>query len=174
MVIGLSLEAFTNLHVIISLIGLVTGVVVLYGLLNGRLMGAATAGFLATTIATSATGFLFPVTKVTPAHIVGAISLTILALAVAAVYRYRLAGAWRWIFVVTAIASLYLNAFVAVVQAFLKLAPLKALAPTGSEFPFVIAQGVTLLAFLAAGYFAVVRFKPAAAANAMPTRPAAT
>jgi hypothetical protein len=147
-------------HVIVSLIGIASGLVVLYGLLVGAPSGAWTAVFLATTILTSATGFPLPPFGFDPPRAVGVISLVLLALAVAAYYAFHLAGAWRWIFVGTAVAALYLNVFVLVAQAFMKLPFLKALAPTQSEPPFVATQAVVLLAFIALGLWAVIRFHP--------------
>jgi hypothetical protein len=119
-----------------------------------------TAIFLMTTIATSATGFLFPFTKFDPALVVGTISLVLLAVAVLALYGLRLAGIWRAAYIVSAIMALYLNVFVGVVQSFQKVAFLKPLAPTQSEPPFAIAQGVVLIIFVIFGSFAVRRYRP--------------
>jgi hypothetical protein len=149
-----------QIHVILSLIGILSGLVVLYGLLAGSLSGAWTAVFLATTILTSLTGFPLPPFGFDPPRAVGVISLVLLALAVAAYYAFHLNAAWRWIFVGSAVAALYLNVFVAVVQAFMKLPFLKALAPTQSEPPFVVAQAIVLLVFIALGVWAAVRFHP--------------
>jgi hypothetical protein len=162
MILGMSLPTFTLFHVVLSLVGIAAGVVVLVGLFNSRLPGGWTALFLATTILTSVTGYLFPANRVLPSHIVGAVSLVVLTVAVAALYRFRLVGAWRWIYVVFAVGALYLNVFVGVVQAFLKIPPLHSLAPTQSEPPFVIAQGVVLIAFIAIGFLAVRRYHPEA------------
>ncbi len=152
-------------HVGISLVGILSGLVVLYGLLVGEPYGAWTAVFLVTTILTSLTGFPLPPYGFDPARAVGVISLVLLALAVAAYYAFHLAGAWRWIYVVCAVAALYLNVFVAVAQAFMKLPFLNALAPTQKEPPFIVAQAVTLLAFVALGAWAAIRFHPAVAAG---------
>src|SRR5262245_26522872 len=122
MTLGLSLSAFTTLHVIISLIGIGSGLVVLCGMLASRPPGGWSALFLASTILTSVTGFMFPFNGLLPSHVVGAISLVLLAVALLALYVFRLAGSWRWIYVTTALAALYLNVFVGVVQAFQKLA----------------------------------------------------
>jgi hypothetical protein len=149
-----------QIHVILSLIGILSGLVVLYGLLAGSLSGAWTAVFLATTILTSLTGFPLPPFGFDPPRAVGVISLVLLALAVAAYYAFHLNAAWRWIFVGSAVAALYLNVFVAVVQAFMKLPFLKALAPTQSEPPFVVTQAIVLLVFIALGVWAAVRFHP--------------
>src|SRR6185436_20070828 len=118
---GMSLATFTLVHVILSLIGIFTGLVVLIGMLNSNRLSGLTAVFLVTTLLTSATGFLFPFDKVLPSHLVGIISLVVLSLAILALYVFRLAGSWRWIYVGSAVLSLYLNVFVAVVQAFLKV-----------------------------------------------------
>ena len=160
MIIGLSLGAFTTLHVIISLIGLVAGVLAVAGMLADRRPGASTAVFLCFTILTSATGFLFHSAKIGPPHIVGVLSLVVLAGACAALYGFHLKGVWRPVYVTTALLALYFNAFVGVVQAFDKIASLKALAPTGSEPPFQVAQLVVLAAFVALGVLATRRFRP--------------
>lgn len=160
MIIGLSLGAFTTLHVLISLIGLAAGVAAAAAMLTDKRPGPWTAVFLCATVLTSATGFLFHSAKIGPPHIVGAISLVVLALACAALYGFRLKGAWRPVYVVTAFLALYLNAFVGVVQAFDKIAPLKSLAPTGSEPPFLVAQLAVLAAFVALGFLAARRFHP--------------
>ena len=160
MILGMSLSAFTELHVVISLIGIVTGLIVVAGMLKSRWMDGWTALFLVTTILTSATGFLFPFTKLLPSHIVGIISLVILAIAVIARYVGHAAGAWRWIYVATALFALYLNVFVLVVQGFLKVPALKALAPQGNEPPFVVAQGVVLVIFIVLFVAAVRAFRP--------------
>jgi hypothetical protein len=164
MILGMSLSTFTTVHVIISLIGILSGFVVVLGMLSGRRSGGWTALFLATTILTSATGLLFPFTSLLPSHIVAIISLVVLAIALIAHYGFHLSAAWRWIYVVTAMAALYLNCFVGVAQAFQKIPVLKSLAPTQSEPPFLIAQLVALVIFLVLGFQAVKRFHPAASA----------
>lgn len=162
MILGMSIATFTIVHVVLSLIGIVTGIVAVLAMTGARLLPGWTHAFLATTVLTSVTGYFFPVAKILPSHVVGAISLVLLALAIVALYRRRLEGKWRWIYAVTAVASLYLNVFVLVVQAFLKVDALKALAPTQAEPPFVIAQGLVFAAFLAIGYLCVRRFHPQA------------
>ena len=129
MVLGMSLSAFTTLHVIISLVGVVSGIVVIFGLLGSNRMPGLTAIFLLFTILTSATGFLFPFNGVTPGIIIGALSLVLLAIACIALYGMKLSGAWRWIYVLTALISLYFNVFVLAIQSFLKIPALTALAP---------------------------------------------
>jgi hypothetical protein len=167
MILGLSLSAFTTLHVIISLIGIVSGVVVVLGMLAGKRLPLATAVFLATTVLTSATGFLFPFTRLLPSHIVGIISLVVLAATLAALYGFHLDGPWRWVYVVGALLAFYLNVFVGVVQAFQKLAFLQPLAPTQSEAPFLVAQVLVLAVFVALGVLAVMRFHPEPAGRAV-------
>jgi len=162
MTLGLSLSAFTTLHVVISLIGIASGFVVLWGMLGSQRLGGWTALFLGTTILTSVTGFMFPLGGLTPGLVIGAISLVLLALALLALYVFRLAGPWRWVYVATALAALYFNVFVGIVQAFQKLAFLQPLAPTQSEPPFALTQMVVLAIFLALGFLAVRRFHPAA------------
>ena len=120
----------------------------------------------ASALLTNFTGFLFPISGFTPALPVGVLSTVILAIALLALYGFRLAGAWRPIYVITAIAALYLNVFVAVVQAFQKLGPLQELAPTQSEPPFLAAQGLVLVLFVIAGFIALQRFSPAGPALA--------
>jgi hypothetical protein len=158
MVLGMSLSTFTLLHVIISLAGIGSGFIVLFGLLNGKRLDGWTKIFLTTTVLTNVTGFLFPFEGLKPSYIVGGISLVVLAIAIWARYAGRLAGAARWIYVVTAAIALYLNCFVAVVQSFLKIPSLHALAPTGKEPPFAIAQCVVLAIFVVLTYLAAKRF----------------
>ncbi len=155
---GLPLSTFTQIHVLISLIGIVAGFVALFGLLRGRLYRTWTAIFLATTVLTSVTGFGFPIRKIGPPHIVGGLSLIALVIAIAALYLFALRGGWRRTYVITAVISLYFNVFVLVAQAFDKVASLKALAPTQSEPPFAVAQGVVLVLFVALGWMASTRF----------------
>jgi magnesium-transporting ATPase (P-type) len=159
MMLGLSLSAFTTLHVIISLVAIAAGLVVFYQMLNSQFSPPLTLLFLAMTILTSVTGFTFPIAAFTPAIGFGIVSLVALALSVYALYSRHLAGAWRWIYVATALFALYLNVFVLVVQAFQKIPTLNALAPNGSEPPFAVAQVVVLLAFLYFGYRAVKTFR---------------
>jgi hypothetical protein len=159
-IIGLSIPAFTTFHVILSLIGIATGLVVVFSMLNARRCDAWTALFLATTVATSVTGFMFPSSGFDPAQKVGVVSLVTLAVALLARYVYRLAGAWRWIYVVGALLALYLNVFVGVAQAFQKVTFLHPLAPKGSEPPFFIAQGLVLAIFVILCIMAVKRFRP--------------
>jgi hypothetical protein len=165
MVLGMSLANFTTVHLIISLIGIVSGIIVMFGMLGSNRMPGLTAIFLLFTILTSATGFLFPFTQLLPSHIVGILSLVLLAIACIALYAMGLAGPWRWIYVVTALASLYLNVFVLVIQSFLKVPALHALAPSvpPSEPPFAVVQGIVLLFFVLVIIGAWRRFHPAAA-----------
>ena len=159
------MDTLTLVHVVLSLIGIVSGLVVLYGLLTANRMDGWTLVFLVTTVATSVTGFFFPFKGVTPAIILGLLSLVVLAAAIAGRYAYHLAGSWRWIYVVGSVVALYFNVFVFVVQAFLKIPVLHALAPKGSEPPFAIAQGIVLLFFILAGILSVKRFYPARRLN---------
>src|SRR5712672_4761934 len=129
MILGMSLSTFVTVHVIISLIGIVAGIIVMFGLLGSNRMPGLTAIFLLFTILTSATGFLFPFDKLLPSHIIAILSLVLLAIACIALYGMKLAGAWRWIYTLTALISLYLNVFVLIIQGFLKVPALTALAP---------------------------------------------
>jgi hypothetical protein len=153
------LKTFTLIHVAISLVGIASGFIVVYGLLSGRRLNRWTALFLASTVATSVTGFGFPLTHFGAPHWVGVISLVVLAVAIYARYSRHLAGAWRWLYVVSAALALYLNVFVGVVQAFQKLSALKALAPTQSEPPFLLAQLIVLVIFIALAFVAARRFR---------------
>jgi hypothetical protein len=152
---------FTQIHVAISLIGILTGLVVMQGLLASRRYPAMTAVFLLFTVLTSVTGYFFHRAHILPSHIVGAISLVVLALAIAALYAFHLRGAWRAVYVVTAVLAEYLNVFVLIVQSFLKIPALHALAPTQTSEPaFVGAQGAALLVFLVIGVLSLRRFRP--------------
>jgi hypothetical protein len=166
MTLGLSLEAFTILHVAISLIGILSGFVVVFGLVGGKRLDGWTALFLTTTLLTSVTGFMFPFEKVTPGIKLGIISVVVLAIAIAARYAFHLSGAWRTIYAVGATLALYLNVFVLVVQSFEKVPALHALAPTGSEPAFWAAQLVVLAAFLVLGTSATIKFRHAAVRTA--------
>jgi len=164
MVLGMSLSTFTLVHVLISLVGIAAGFLVLYGLIKGKRFAGATAIFLVTTVLTSLTGFLFPFTHLLPSHVVGIISLVALAVAIVARYPLHLEGAWRSIYVVSAVLALYLNTFVLVVQSFLKMPAVHALAPTQKEPPFLIVQLIVLAIFVGLGIFAVKGFRGAPAA----------
>jgi hypothetical protein len=166
MMLGLSFSTFTTVHVVISLIGIATGAIVLSGMLSGKRFDGLTAVFLATTVLTSVTGFMFPFDQLLPSHVIGAISLALLAVALVALYGKGLSGAWRPVYVVTAVAALYFNVFVGLVQAFRKLGVLQALAPTQAEAPFVVAQGALLVLFAVLGFVAVRRYRPALATTA--------
>lgn len=159
----LGMTTFTFVHVVISLIGIVSGFVVILGLLTAKRLDGWTAVFLASTVATIATGFGFPFERLLPSHVVGAISLVVLALAIVARYPLGLAGAWRWIYAVGAVVALYLNVFVLIAQAFMKAPALKALAPTQSEPPFLVTQLFALTLFVVVAIVAAIRFRPEAA-----------
>lgn len=152
------LRIYTAFHTVISLLGILAGFVVMCGMIAANPLDRWTSFFLITTIATSVTGFFFPVKRVMPAHVVGVISLVILAVAVYARYPAHLSGSWRWIYVATAVGAQYLNVFVLVVQMFQKIPSLNVLAPTQKERPFQLAQGVVLVVFVAWGIFAGLRF----------------
>ena len=157
---GIPTDTFLQIHVIISLIAIVAGCLVLYGLFIGKASSAWTVLFLATTILTSVTGFPLPPFGFDPPRALGVILLVLVALAVAALYAYHLAGAWRWIYVGTTVAAFYLNVFVAVVQAFQKLSFLQPLAAAQS-----VVQVVVLAAFIALGALAIIKFHPQAKAT---------
>jgi len=157
---SLPIQVLTVLHVVVSLIGIATGAVVVYGMLSARDFARWVSAFLLTTILTSATGFLFPFVKLLPSHIVGAISLVLLAAAITARYKHALAYKWRLIYVVCSVSAFYLNVFVGIVQAFLKIPSLKALAPTQADPPFLVVQLVVLISFLVLGVVAGRTFRP--------------
>jgi hypothetical protein len=157
MIFGMT--TFTFVHVVLSLIGIFAGLVVMVGLLAAKRLDGWTALFLASTVLTSVTGFLFPFHRFLPSHAVGILSLVALAIAILARYTFHLAGAWRRIYVITAMIALYFNVFVLVVQSFLKVPALKAMAPTQSEPPFKVAQLVVLALFAVLTIFASIRFR---------------
>ena len=163
MVFGISLSAFTTIHVIISLIAIAAGFIAVFEMIANKSLGIRNTIFLWTTIATSVTGFGFPITGVTPGIVVGIVSLVFLAVALFALYEQLLAGPWRWVYVITAIVALWFNVFVLIVQSFQKIDFLTALAPTQSEPPFQLAQGAALLAFVVLAILAVRKFRPIAA-----------
>jgi hypothetical protein len=160
MILGMSLSTFTLMHVVISLLGIFTGLVVAAGMLGAKRLPAWSMLFLLTSMLTSVTGFMFPFPGIDPAKIVGAASLVILAVALFALYVKHVSGSWRWIYVIAALVVLYLNVFVAVVQAFQKIAFLRSLAPTQKEPPFVIAQLLVVALFVVWGVLAIRKFHP--------------
>lgn len=161
----MGLDLFTLIHILISLAGILTGLVVLGGWLAGRHYGKLTAIFLATTVLTSVTGFFFPFKGFTPAYALGFLSLLLLAAALYALYGGKLAGVWRKTYVITALAALYFNFFVLVAQLFQKTPALKALAPTQTEPPFGITQGLVFVTFVILGVAAVRSFRVGPAAG---------
>jgi hypothetical protein len=162
------LEAYTLFHVLISLIAIAAGLITAFAMLSSKPAPALTALFLWTTLATSVTGFFFPFHGFTPALAFGILSLLILAISFAALYKFRLAGAWRWLYVISALFALYLNCFVLVVQSFQKIPILHDLAPTGAEPPFAIAQLIVLVLFILLTTLATRRYHPALAQRATP------
>jgi hypothetical protein len=157
MMFGLSLEAFTKFHVILSLVAIATGLIAMVAFARHRWLAATMHVFLWTTLITTVTGFLFPFNGFTPAIGVGIVSMAVLAVSFWALYGARLKGGARSAFAITAVIGLYFNLFVLVVQGFLKIPALHELAPQGNEPPFAVAQGVVLIATLALGYFCVRR-----------------
>jgi len=160
MILGMTLAAFTALHVILSLIGIAAGLLAIYGMLQGKLWLGWTHLFLLTTVLTSLTGYLFPVEHVMPSHILGAISLVVLAIAMFGLYGKHLLGGWRRTYLICAVTALYLNFFVLVVQAFQKVPALHKLAPKGSEPPFALVQLLVLAGFIWLGVRTVKNFHP--------------
>jgi hypothetical protein len=160
MIYGVPLATFTLLHVIISLIAIVCGLVVVFGMFASNQLTRWTGLFLFTTALTSVTGFYFPGTALTPARIFGIVSLIVLVPTVLALYVFGLRGFWRWIYIAGVVIALYLNVFVAVVQSFAKIPELRSLAPTQSDPPFLIAEGGALVIFILLGIIALVLFHP--------------
>ena len=160
MILGMTTSTYTAVHVILSLIGIGTGLIVMFGLLGRKRLDGWTALFLVTTAATSLTAFGFPNEHITPGIVVGIVSLVALAVAVVARYARHLAGSWRGTYVVSAMLALYLNVFVAIVQSFEKVPTLNALAPKGSEPPFLITQVGVMALFVALSILAGKRFRP--------------
>jgi phosphoglycerol transferase MdoB-like AlkP superfamily enzyme len=160
MILGMSLQTFTVLHVIISLIAIVAGVVVLIDMLGSKRREGWTGLFLLMTILTSVTGFMFPISGFTPALGVGVISLLVLLIALVALYGKHLNGSWRWIYVAAALTALWFNVFVLIAQAFMKVPLLHPLAPNGNEPPFLIVQTVALVIFVVLGLIAAFKFRP--------------
>ena len=163
MVLGLSLSAFTTLHVVISLIAIAAGLIVMFGMLGSYRAGALTGIFLLFTILTSVTGFMFPFGGITPGILIGILSCVLLAIACIALYAMKASGPWRWIYAATALASLYLNVFVLIVQGFVKIPALQELAPGNppSGPAFAAVQGLVLLFFVVMIIGVIRRFKPA-------------
>jgi hypothetical protein len=157
-ILGMTTSTFTLVHVVISLIGIGSGLIVSYGLLVGKRLDAGTALFLASTVATSMTGFFFPFDHLLPSHKVGILLLVVLALAILARYVFHLVGAWCRIYVISAVVALYFNVFVLIVQLFQKVPALRALAPKGSEPPFLFTQLVVLMLFAVLGTVTTIRF----------------
>ena len=160
MILGMSTATFTALHVLISLVGIGSGLVVVFGFLSGNRLDRWTAVFLATTALTSITGFAFPFDRLLPSHILGVLSLVLLTFAIPARYLFALAGPWRPIYVIGSVLALYLNVFVFIVQCFEKIPALREIAPTQKEPPFVVAQLAAFVLFAALTVFATVRFHP--------------
>ena len=154
------LYIYTIIHTLISLAAIFAGLVVLFAMLSGSRAKGWTKWFLITAVATTVTGFFFPFHGVTPAIVLGLITVPVLAITIFARYSRRLAGAWRWIYVVGAVMTLYFNLFVLVVQLFQKIPALHAIAPTQTESPFKFTQLAVLMVSVVLGIVAVIRFHP--------------
>ena len=161
-ILGMSVAAFTLLHVIISLIAIVAGIIVLFGMFASKRMPALTAVFLITTVLTSVTGFFFHSAAIGPPHIFGVISLVVLVFSLLGLYLFELRGPWRWIYVSTSIFALYLNTVVLVVQSFQKIPALNQFAPKGNEPAVAVTQGIVLVLFIIGAVRALKRFHPSA------------
>ena len=154
-----ALPAFTIIHVAISVAAIASGFVVLFGMIANKRLNGWTAFFLTTTVATSVTGFGFPIKGMTPGIAFGVISLVVLSVVSYARYRRHLAGFWRTVYVIGAVFAFYLNFVVLIVQSFQKVPALKALAPTQSEAPFMAVQLISLVTFIVLGTFAAKKFR---------------
>jgi hypothetical protein len=163
MILGMTTSTFTMVHVLLSLVGIGSGFLVVYGMFAGKRFDGATAIFLVTTVLTSVTGFLFPFVHLLPSHVLGVISLIVLAIAILARYVFHMEDGWRGTYVVCAVLALYLNVFVLVAQAFMKVPALNVLAPTQKEPPFLVAQLVVMAIFIVLGVLAAKRFRVTAA-----------
>lgn len=161
MILGMSPLVFV--HVAISILGILTGFIAIFGMIAGQRLDGWTAVFLGSTLLTSLTGFVLPAHRLMPSHILGILSVLVLALAIPARYAKQLAGAWRKVYAVGACIALYLNVFVLVAQLFMKVPALHAMAPNGAEPPFLISQGTVLLVFIGLTIAATVRFRPESA-----------
>ena len=159
MILGMSTSAFTLIHVLLCLAAIGTGFIVIFGLLAGKRLDGWTVIFIVTSMSASVTGFLFPFEQLLASHVLGLLSLFVLVVAIWARYWFQLAGAWRWVYVVGAALALYLNVFVAIVQAFRKIPVLTGMAPTQTEPPFVIAQILNLGIFVVLTIRAGKRFR---------------
>jgi hypothetical protein len=164
MIFGMT--TFTFVHVVISLIGILSGLVVVFGLLAAKRLDGWTALFLASTVATSVTGFLFPFHKFMPSHGVGIVSMIVLAIAILARYGLHLTGVWRRTYVISAVIALYLNVFVLIAQLFQKVPALKEKAPTQSEPPFLVSQLVVMAIFVVLAIGAAIKFRSEAVRTA--------
>lgn len=176
MILGMSTATFTAIHVLISLVGIGSGLVVMYGFFNSSRLDRWTQLFLATTALTSLTGFLFPNEHITPGIVIGILSMIVLAIAAGARYGLRMRGLWRPVYVISAAIALYFNVFVFVVQSFEKVPALRSLAPTQKEPPFGITQLLVLVLFVVGTVYAVKRFHPdmgVSSSDATPQRRAA-
>jgi hypothetical protein len=162
MIFGIPTATYTFIHIVISLVGIFSGFVVLFGVLASKRLDGWTALFMVTTVATSVTGYAFPTEHLLPSQVVGVISLVVLTAAIIASYGRHLAGGWRKAYVITAMIALYLNVFVAIVQAFLKVPSLKAMAPTQHEPPFLVAQVGVMALFVVLTIVAAIKFRDGA------------
>lgn len=172
-ILGMPAATYTLIHVLISLVGIASGFVVLFGMIGGKRLDGMTALFLTTTVLTSVTGFGFPNDHITPGIKIGILSLVVLAIAILARYALHLAGPWRTTYVITAMIAQYFNVFVLVVQSFEKIPAVKALAPAQKEPPFAIAQGLVVVAFIVLTIFAVKGFRRGSVAEVRPSGRAA-
>src|SRR2546430_538474 len=154
------LHIYTIIHTLISLVAIFTGFVVLFGLLAGNRLDGWTKWFLITALATTVTGFFFPFQGMTPAIKLGIISSVVLVVTIYARYAKHLAGAWRWIYAVGAVLTLYFNVFVGIVQSFEKIPALNAMAPTQTEQPLKLTQLSVLGLIILLGFVGAIRFRP--------------
>jgi hypothetical protein len=159
MILGMSADLFTLVHVILSLVGIGLGLIVVFGLLTANRLPRLTALFFASTAATSLSGFLFPFKGFTPGIAVGILSIFVLLMSIFARYGRALAGPWQGTYVISTALALYFNVLVLITQLFEKVSPLKALAPTQTEAPFKLTQLVVMAFFILITTLAFKRFR---------------
>lgn len=153
---------FTLVHVALSLIGILSGLIVAFGMLAAKRLDGMTVIFLVTTVLTSVTGFFFPFHGITPGIVIGILSMIVLAIAIFARYSRQLAGHWRGTYVITAMIALYFNCFILIVQLFEKVPALHAIDPTQSGPPFKLTQLTVLVLFVVFTIATTLKFRPAA------------
>ncbi len=142
------LDVFTVVHVVISLVAIVTGFIAMAQMLQDHTSNTVTGTFLSMTLLTSLSGFGFPAAQITPAHVFGVMSMALLATAFIALYVRRAMGVWKMTYILTAVLSQYLNVVVLIVQSFQKLSPLRVIAPPDAPLSIVLVQTTVAIGFI--------------------------